>query len=53
MDQTILQIEENMEQFRLKKLDANGDFYEDDEDYTFIQDVDENEEHRLVLSDVI
>lgn len=41
MDQIILDIEENIKQFRLKKIDANGDFYDDnDEDFNFDEDED-------------
>ena len=40
MDQIILDIEEDIKQFRLKKIDANGDFYDDDEDYNFDEDED-------------
>lgn len=44
IDEIIKSIEKGL---RLQKLDANGDFYEDTEDYNFDKEVDENEEHRL------
>jgi hypothetical protein len=38
MDQIIESIEEDIKQYRLKKLDANGDLYEDNEDYNFYKE---------------
>ena len=46
-------IEEDIMKYRLKKIDQNGDFYDDDEDYNFNEDVDENDEHRLLGMELV
>jgi hypothetical protein len=53
MDQIIKSIKEDVMKYRLKKLDINGDFYEDDEDYNFDKEVDGNDEHRLCGNELI